>query len=141
MTIMTKEKEEEENISIVKQWYDAFGHSDTSSVLDIFADDAVAHGPAPVGVLPWGGVHNGRESIAEFLRAIGNSLEDEQFELHEFIAQRNKVVVLGYAKGHAKPTGRPYEIEFVHVWSVRNGKFSELRVYNNTAALVEALRP
>jgi uncharacterized protein len=137
---MTKEKEQE-NISIVKQWYDAFGRSDTSSVLDMFADDAVAHGPASAGVLPWGGVHKGREGIAQFLKALGESLEDEQFELHEFIAQRNKVVVLGYAKGHAKPTRRPYEIEFVHVWSVRNGKFSELRVYNNTAALVEALRP
>jgi uncharacterized protein len=134
-------KEEEENVSIVKQLYDAFGRSNISSVLDMFTDDAIAHGPAPAGVLPWGGVHNGREGVAEFLKALGESLEDEQFELHEFIAQRNKVVVLGYAKGHAKPTGRPYEIEFVHVWSVRNGKFSELRVYNNTAALVEALRP
>jgi ketosteroid isomerase-like protein len=136
---MTKEKEEE-NVSIVKQLYDAFERSDISSVLDMFADDAVAHGPAPAGVLPWGGVHNGREGVAEFLKAFGESLEDDQFELHEFIAQGNKVVVLGYAKGHAKPTGRPYEIEFVHLWSVRDRKFSELRVYNNTAALVEALR-
>jgi ketosteroid isomerase-like protein len=140
---MTKEKkeEEDENVSMVKELYDALGRSDTSSVLNMFADDAIAHGPAPADVLPWGGVHNGREGVAELLKVLGESLEDEQFEQHEFIAQRNKVVVLGYAKGHAKPTGRPYEIEFVHVWSVRNGKFSELRVYNNTAALVEALRP
>jgi ketosteroid isomerase-like protein len=139
---MTKEKEEEEeNVSIVKQLYDAFGRSDISSVLYIFADDAVAHGPAPAGVLPWGGIHHGRQGVAELLKALGESLEDEQFELHEFIAQRNKVVVPGYAKGHAKPTGRPYEIKFVHIWSVRNGKISELHVYNDTAALVEALRP
>jgi ketosteroid isomerase-like protein len=138
---MTKEKEEE-NVSIVKQLYDALGRSDVSSVLNIFADDAVAHGPAPAGVLPWGGVYNGREGIAQLLKALGESLEDEQFKQHEFIAQGNKVVVPGYAKGHAKPTGRPYEIEFVHIWSVCNdGKISELHVYNDTAALVEALRP
>jgi ketosteroid isomerase-like protein len=136
-----EEEEEEENVSMVKELYDALGRSDISSVLNMFADDAIAHGPAPADVLPWGGVHNGREGVAKLLKVLGESLEDEQFELHEFIAQRNKVVVLGYAKGHAKPTGRPYEIEFVHVWSVRNGKFSELRVYNNTAALVEALSP
>jgi ketosteroid isomerase-like protein len=140
MTKEKKEEEEDENVSMVKELYDALGRSDTSSVLNMFADDAIAHGPAPADVLPWGGVHNGREGVAELLKVLGESLEDEQFEQHEFIAQRNKVVVLGYAKGHAKPTGRPYEIEFVHVWSVRNGKFSELRVYNNTAALVEALR-
>jgi ketosteroid isomerase-like protein len=136
---MTKEEEEEENVSIVKQLYDAFRRRDIPSVLDMFTDDAVAHGPAPAGVLPWGGVHNGRAGVTEFFKALGESLEPRHFELYEFIAQGNKVVVLGYQKGHAKPTGRPYEIEFVHLWSVRDGMFSEFRVYNDTAALVEAL--
>jgi ketosteroid isomerase-like protein len=138
---MTRVGQEDENVNMVRRLHDAFKRREVHSIMDMFADDAVMHGPASAGVLPWGGVHKGREGIAQFLKALGESLEDEQFELHEFIAQRNKVVVLGYAKGHAKPTRRPYEIEFVHVWSVRNGKFSELRVYNNTAALVEALRP
>jgi uncharacterized protein len=140
MTKENEEKEEEEkNVRIAKQLYDAFRRRDISSVLDMFANDAVAHGPAPAGVLPWGGVHNGLGAIVEFLKALGESLEPQQFELHEFIAQGNKVVVLGYSKGYAKPTGRPYETEFVHLWSVRDRKFSELRVYNDTAALVEAL--
>jgi hypothetical protein len=29
----------------------------------------------------------------------------------------------------------------VNVWTIRNGKFIEFRVYNDTAALVESLRP
>jgi uncharacterized protein len=137
---MTREEEEEKNVGIVKKLYDAFRHRDISSILDMFTNDAVARGPAPAGVLPWGGVHNGRGDIAEFFKALGESLEPQQFELSDFIAQGNKVVVFGYQKGHAKPTGRPYETEFVHLWAVRNGKFSEFRVYNDTAALVEALR-
>lgn len=44
--------EEEENISIVNQLYDAFKRGDISSALDMFIDDAVLHGPAPTGVLP-----------------------------------------------------------------------------------------
>jgi ketosteroid isomerase-like protein len=138
---MTKEEEKEvENVTVVKQLYDAFRRHDISSILDMFADDAVMHGPAPAGVLPWGGVHNGRGGVAEFFKALGESLEPQQFELHEFIAQGNRVVVLGYQKGHAKTTGRSYETEFVNIWSVRDGKFSEFRAYNDTAALVEALR-
>lgn len=144
---MTKEEEEkkekeneEKNVSLVKQLYDDFRRRDISSILDMFADDAVAHGPAPAGVLPWGGVHNGRERIAGFFKALGESLEPQHFELYEFIAQGNRVVVLGYQKGHARPTGKTYEIEFVHFWAVRLGKFSEFRVYNDTATLVEALR-
>jgi ketosteroid isomerase-like protein len=45
------EEEEEKNIGIVKQLYDAYKRHDLSSVLDIFTDDAVLHGPAPAGVL------------------------------------------------------------------------------------------
>ena len=134
------EEEEERNIGIVKRLYDAYKRHDISSVLDMFTDDAVLHGPAPAGVLPWGGIYNGRGGAAEFFTALGESLEPQQFELRDFMAKGNKVVVLGYQKGQAKPTGRPYEIEFVHLWSVRDGKFTEFRVFNDTAALVEALR-
>jgi uncharacterized protein len=70
------------------------------------------------GVIPWGGVHKGRRGAAEFFTAVGESLEPQQFELRDFIAQGNKVAVLGYQKGQAKLTGRPYEIEFVHLWSL-----------------------
>lgn len=78
--------------------------------------------------------------ISDFFKVLGESLETLQFELRDFIAQGNKVVVVGYQRGRAKPTGRLYEIEFVHLWSVRDGKISEFWVYTDTAALVEALR-
>ena len=79
------------------------------------------------------------KDVAEFFIAVGESLEVQQFELRDIIAHGNKVVVLGYQKGKAKPTGRPYEIEFVHLWSLRDGRFTEFRVFNDTAAIVEAL--
>ena len=78
-------------------------------------DEAVIHGPAPAGVLPWGGIHYGGKGAAEFFMAVGESLEVQQFELRDYTSQGNKVVVLGYQRGKAKPTGRPYEIEFVHL--------------------------
>ena len=106
----------------------------------MFNADAVIYGPAPARVLPWGGIHNGRKGAAEFFMAVGESLEPQQFELRDYIVQGNKVVVLGYQRGKAKPTGRQYEIEFVHLWSLRGGRFTEFRVFNDTGALVEVLR-
>ena len=133
---------EEENVSKVKRLYDSFKRRDVDSIMAMFADNAIMHGPAPSGVVPWGGTYNGRSGVAQFFKTLGESLEPQQFDLNDFIAQDNKVVVLGYQKGRAKPTGRPYEIEFVHVWTIRDdGKFIEFRVYNDTASLVEALRP
>lgn len=132
--------EQEQNLRIVNRLYDAFKRRDISSALDMFTDDAVLHGPTPAGVLPWGGVYNGRRGVADFFKALGESLEPHQFELRDFITQGNRVAVLGYQKGQAKPTGRSYEIEFVHLWSLRGGRFTEFRVFNDTATLVEALR-
>jgi hypothetical protein len=48
--------------------------------------------------------------------------------------------VLGYQRGKAKRTGRPYEIDFVHLWSLRDGRLTKFQVFNDTAAVVEALR-
>jgi ketosteroid isomerase-like protein len=133
---------EEENVSKVKRLYDSFKRREVDSIMAMFADNAIMHGPASSGVVPWGGTYNGRSGVAQFFKTLGESLEPQQFDLNDFIAQDNKVVVLGYQKGRAKPTGRPYEIEFVHVWTIRDdGKFIEFRVYNDTASLVEALRP
>lgn len=56
-------EEEENNIGIVKQLYDAYKRHDISSVLDMFTDHAVLHGPAPAGVLPWGGIYDGRGEL------------------------------------------------------------------------------
>ena len=55
MTKETKEEEEEgKNVISVKQLYNAFRRRDISSILDMFTDCAVIHGPAPAGVLPGG---------------------------------------------------------------------------------------
>lgn len=133
---------EERNVVTVKQLYDAFKRRDISTVVNMSTDDVVMYGPTPAaGVLPWGGARRGRDGVAQFFKVLGESLEPHQFELHDFIAQGNKVVVIGYQKGRAVPTGKPYEIEFVHIWTLHSTeeKFSEFRVYNDTAALVEAL--
>jgi len=99
----------------------------------MFTDDVVIHGPAPAGVLPWGGVHYGRKGAAEFFMAVGESLEVQQFELRYYTSQGNKVVVLGHERGKVKPKGRPYEIEFVHlclyaVEDLQNSGYSMIRL-------------
>jgi uncharacterized protein len=94
--------EQEATIGMVKQLYDAFERRDISFLLDMFTDDTILHGPAPAGALPWGGVHKGPRGAAEFFTAVGESLEPQQFELRDFIAQGNKIAVLGYQKGESQ---------------------------------------
>ncbi len=88
--------------------------------------------------IPFAGVHRGHEGIAKFFSLVGEALEFEQFEPREFVAQGDTVVVLGYERSLAKATGRPLEQEWVHVYTLRDGKIATGRFFEDTAAEVVA---
>ena len=54
------------------------------------------------------------------------------------IAQGDIVVVLGHERSIAKPTGRSFEQEWAHVYTLRDGKIATGRFFENTAAEVAA---
>lgn len=129
-----------DNPQVIKQIYEAFGRGDIAFVLNVLADDVVFSHPRPDHI-PWGGVRRGKRAAAEFFAALAAGVDIEKFEVREFVADNDKVVVLGWERMRVKATGRRYETNWVHVWAVKNGKVTGFEDYNDTAAIVEALRP
>lgn len=66
---------------------------------------------------------------------IDREAEFEAFEPRTFMAQRDKVVVLGYEKVRSKRTSRTYENHWVHEFTLAGGKIVE---YCDTAAVAAA---
>ena len=89
-------------------------------------------------VIPFAGTFRGREGIVEFYSLVGETLEFEQFEPREFVAQGDMVVVVGYERSVVKQTGRRFEQEWAHVYTFRDDKIATGRFFENTAAEVEA---
>src|SRR5207237_2563771 len=56
----------------------------------------------------------------------------------EFIAQGDRVLVVGFATGRIKATNRTFEDHFVFAITVRNGKLTNIREYIDTLALARA---
>jgi ketosteroid isomerase-like protein len=110
------------------------------SLLDVLSEDVewVYQGPS---VIPFAGTRHGREGVVEFFSLLGESLEFEQFELREFVAQDDRVVVVGFERNLIKATGRTFEQEWVHDFTLRDGKISKVRSFEDTAAYVAALEP
>ncbi len=81
-----------------------------------------------------------RQGVVQFFKSLGDSLEVSLFEPREFIAQGNRVVLLGYQRGRAKPTGRPYETEFAHVFTLQGGKIVEFQSFADSLSLAESLQ-
>jgi uncharacterized protein len=57
----------------------------------------------------------------------------------EFVAEGNKVVSIGRFRSAHRTTGKLAEVDYAHVWEVREGKISRFRQYIDTAA-IEAAR-
>jgi ketosteroid isomerase-like protein len=128
----------QDSIDTAKSLYASFRRQATESVLNLFADNAMIHGPtSSTKILPWGGTYNGREGVKQFFKVLGEALDIEQFDIIDFIAERDKVAVLGFIRGKARVTQKLFETHFAHFFKVdrNNGKIVEFRVFNDSASL------
>ena len=125
------------NVAVVQQAYEAFGRGDIPGVLELLTDDVewTMQGPS---VIPFAGTYRGREGIEEFFTLLDETLEIEQFEPRKFVGQ-DDTVVLGYERDVVKQTGRGFETEWAHVYTLRDGKIAMGLFIEDTAAYVEAL--
>jgi hypothetical protein len=129
----------ESNLRTVKNVYAAYDRGDLDAVLAALADDIVWANPYPPHV-PLAGVFEGHAAFRRFVGAIRESTQSLVFEAREFVAQGDKVVVLGWERVIAKPTGRVYENPWAHVWTLHEGKARSVRVFGDTAAVGAAFQ-
>ena len=128
-----------ENVGILKRAYAAFNEADIPGLLELYAEDAEWDYPS-VKELPYGGPRRGRDEIRQFFDTLAEVEETLDFQQSEFIAQADKVVVLGNYRARVKSTGRVLESHFVHVVTIRSGRMQRFELYFDTAAAAEAYR-
>ena len=71
---------------------------------------------------------------------LGEASVFEQFEIHDYIAQGDRVVVLGHERQRVKATGLTVENDFAMVFTIRDGKIARFRNYEDTAGVAAAHR-
>jgi uncharacterized protein len=124
---------EQVNKSIIKQVYAAFRRRDMAAILVLQAEDAEWSVAASTDLIPWASPGSGHQGVKDFLRILAESLTAEVFEIRNYLAEGDTVVALGYQKGVARPTERSYSFDFVHVWTLDEGRVKTFRVYYDTA--------
>lgn len=129
---------EQRNTETARRCYELFKTGDIESLLNLYTDDADWETPNVENV-PHGGKRRGRQQMSEFMSLVGEHSENLHFEPREFVAQGNKVVVLGNYEWRSKATGKQYESDFVHVCTFNDeGKITAFKEYLDTAAAREA---
>jgi len=126
----------QENVQIVKDVYAAFGRGDMQGLLALLAEDI--EWITPGEGWPLAGTYRGRAGVADLLQKASGMLEISFFEPREFVAQGDRVLVVGFERGRGKATNRTFEGHWVHAFTVRNGKVMNVREYNDSLALARA---
>lgn len=125
----------EENVKIVKDFFAAIGRSDRQAVQALCAEDI--EWIIPGEDWPLAGTHRGHAGLADLLQRA-SEMETLLPKPPEFVAQGDRVLVVGFATGKVKATNRTFEDHFVFAITVRNGKLTNIREYVDTQALARA---
>jgi len=126
----------QKNVQIVKDFFAAIGGSDRQSLLALCAEDI--EWIIPGEDWPLAGTHRGHAGLADLLQKASETVETSFPEPPEFVAQGDRVLVVGFARGRIFATNRTFEDDWVFAITVRNGKVTNIREYIDTQALARA---
>jgi ketosteroid isomerase-like protein len=113
----------EKNVQIVKNFLAALGRRDKQGLLALSAEDI--EWIIPGEDWPLAGTHRGHPGLENLLQRANETVETSFPEPPEFVAQADRVLVVGFATGKIDIT-------------VRNGKLTNVREYVDTQALARA---
>ncbi len=126
----------EKNVQVVKDFFAAMGRFDKQGLLALSAEDI--EWIVPGEDWPLAGTHRGHAGLADVLQKASEELETTYPEPPEFVAQGDRVLVIGVATGKIKATNRAFKDDWVFAITVRNGKVTKIREYIDTQALARA---
>jgi ketosteroid isomerase-like protein len=133
--------EQDENIRTVNKLYDVFKRRDISSTLDMFTDDAILHGPTTASVLPGGGTHKvvGERRNSSLL--LASHLNPNSLSYGTLLLKVTRLPYLDIKRG--KPSLQDYYMRsssYIYGRYMMENSLTEFRIFNDIAALLEALR-
>lgn len=120
-------------IAIVQQAYSAFSQGNVPAILDLVADKVDWEFVGSEN-LPYAGLRRNHDEVAAFFAAIPVADAIHVFEPREFIEAGEHVTVLGWEQSTALDTNKDFATEWVHVFTVKDGKITRWRGFFNTAA-------
>jgi ketosteroid isomerase-like protein len=126
------------NVEIVKGVYDALTAGNLEGALGVL-DPEISWTEAEG--FPYAGTYTGTDAVVENVFArLGSEWDPFRVAASEFIDGGDQVVTLGRYSGMYKATGKSFEADFAHVWTLRDGKAVRFRQYVDSALVQEALR-
>ena len=128
------------NVMLIQDLYAAFGRGDIAAIIDAATPDVEWEIVGRRADFPTLGPRNGKAGVAEFFGLVAQHLDFAEFSPKEFFATNNMVFVLGHYAMTVKKTGRPARSDWIHLFTIVDGKVAKFREFLDTAPFIEAYR-
>ena len=130
--------QERANVEALQRAYRAFMARDLDGLLASIAEDVDWHVAGPEDV-PFTGLRS-HAQLAEHFRKAFEMLEHQEIQVRDVVAQGDTVTVAAFERGKILPTGAPYAMSWVQIFTFRDGKVVRFHEHMDTAALRDATR-
>ncbi|MBB5936909.1 nuclear transport factor 2 family protein [Streptomyces zagrosensis] len=134
---MTHESEEttvtSRNIEAIRTAYAGFASRDIEGVLSAMWPDVEWVHPDGMDVYGLGGTKHGHAGIKEFLAHVPTVLGGMRLSPQEFIESKDRVIVFGTREVTSR-AGTTATLNFVHSWTMRDGKATKMEDIFDTVA-------
>ncbi len=130
---------EAENVRVIEEVFRAIARKDFDALGGLLADDVTFEIVGPGG--PFAARAEGRERVVEAARGNFAQIEEQRPEILLVVAQGDNVVVVGKERGRYRPTGREYELHWMHQYKLAGGKVVRILELLDSGALLDAVKP
>jgi hypothetical protein len=129
----------QQNVNIVRGMYEAFGRGDIAAVIAAL-DPQVEWLEAESFIYADGNPYIGPQAVLEgvFMR-IGTEWDGFAVSPKEILDAGETVIGHGYYSGTYKKTGKSVRAQFVHMFTIRDGKVVKFQQYTDTAQFLRAV--
>ena len=130
---------EQENIKVVKGFYEAVARGELGPVRETLAPDAECSEPNVPG--RWlSGPHRGADAVwSELIEPGSEEFENLRVDMRWFHAVGDHVIAIGNFHGRARTTGKELDVATAHICTLRGGKIVRFDVFHDSASWLETL--
>jgi ketosteroid isomerase-like protein len=128
------------NIALVQSLYAAFQRGDIGAIVGAAIHETVWQVHGRPKDHPSIGVHKGPQGVQAFFGIVAETQDVSAFAPREFYAAGETVFVRGHYAWTMRKTGKPVSSEWLHMFTVRDGKLLGFEEFTDTAQFAEAVR-
>jgi ketosteroid isomerase-like protein len=126
------------NVNLVQSLYAAFGRGDIGTIVKAMAPDVTWTVTGRQSDHPLLGTRSRQNGVQEFFGMLSQIQEPTEFAPRDFYPAGDKLFVLGHYRWKMRKSGRTVESDFIHIFTLRDGKVTAFREFTDTAQFAEA---